>query len=100
MVFDHLDLRVVDVTRCRPFYDAFLKAYGFRGKQQPDGSQLYYRLEDRQLREIIVVNGEPGHRPNGNRLAFFAATRAEVDRNRGDRAGRRSACVRSAGAVS
>jgi catechol 2,3-dioxygenase-like lactoylglutathione lyase family enzyme len=79
-VIDHVDLRVADVARCKPFYDAFLKEYGFRGKAQPDGSQLYYRIEDRQVREVIVVNGEADHRPNANRLAFFAATRADVDR--------------------
>jgi catechol 2,3-dioxygenase-like lactoylglutathione lyase family enzyme len=80
MVFDHLDLRVADVARCRPFYDAFLKEYGFRGKPMPDGLQLYYRLEDRQVREIIVLNGDPAHVPNATRLAFHAASRAEVDR--------------------
>ena len=80
MVFDHIDLRVVDVARCRPFYDALLKEYGFRGKAQPDGSQLYYRLEDRRVREVIVVNGEPDHVPNATRVAFFAPTRADVDR--------------------
>ncbi len=46
-VFDHIDLRVRDVERCRPFYDAFLREYGFRGKTQPDGARLYYRLEER-----------------------------------------------------
>jgi catechol 2,3-dioxygenase-like lactoylglutathione lyase family enzyme len=79
-VIDHVDLRVGDVARAKSFYDAFLKEYGFRGKTQPDGSQLYYRLEERRVCEVIVVNGEPKHRPNANRLAFFAATRADVDR--------------------
>lgn len=80
MVFDHIDLRVADVARSKPFYDALLRPYGFRGKAQPDGTQLYYRLENRQVREIIVLNGEPDHRPNATRLAFFAATHADVDR--------------------
>ena len=80
MVFDHIDLRVVDVARCRPFYDAFLKEYGFRGKPLPDGLQLYYRLEERAVREIIVLNSDPNHRPNETRLAFHAPSRAEVDR--------------------
>ena len=79
-VFDHVDLRVADVARCRPFYDALLREYGFRGKTQPDGAQLYYRLEERQVREVIVVSAEPDHRPNATRLAFAAATRADVDR--------------------
>ena len=80
MVFDHVDLRVADVARCKPFYDAFLRAYGFRAKTQPDGAQLYYRLEDRAVREVIVVSEEPGHRANATRLAFTAPTPEEVDR--------------------
>jgi hypothetical protein len=32
MVFDHIDLRVADVAAARPFYDVFLKAFGFRGQ--------------------------------------------------------------------
>ena len=80
MVFDHVDLRVADVQRCRPFYDALLREYGFRGKTQPDGAQLYYRLEERQVREVIVMSEDPDHRPNANRLAFAAAARADVDR--------------------
>ncbi len=79
-VFDHVDLRVRDVERCRAFYDTFLSEYGFRGKTQPDGARLYYRLEDRAVREVIVVNGDPGHRPNATCLAFAAPTREQVDR--------------------
>jgi len=41
MVFDHVDLRVADVERCRAFYDALLRAFGFRGKAQPDGARAY-----------------------------------------------------------
>jgi predicted lactoylglutathione lyase len=79
-VFDHVDLRVADVERCRPFYDAFLREFGFRGKAQPDGAQLYYRLEDREVREVIVISVDREHRPTGTCLAFRAATRDEVDR--------------------
>jgi catechol 2,3-dioxygenase-like lactoylglutathione lyase family enzyme len=80
MVFDHVDLRVADVARCRPFYDAFLRAYGFRGKTQPDGSHLYYRIADRAVREAFVLIPEAGHQPNATRLAFSAATPQDVDR--------------------
>ncbi|HEY0614470.1 MAG TPA: VOC family protein [Candidatus Elarobacter sp.] len=79
-VFDHVDLRVADVERCRQFYDAFLREYGFRGKTQPDGAQLYYRLEEREVREVIVVSADPEHRPTATCLAFRAETRADVDR--------------------
>jgi catechol 2,3-dioxygenase-like lactoylglutathione lyase family enzyme len=80
MVFDHVDLRVADVERCRSFYDSFLKAFGFRGKAQPDGARVYYRLEERTVREAIALIPEPGHRPNAMRLAFRAASVADVDR--------------------
>jgi len=80
MVFDHVDLRVADVPRCRPFYDAFLRAFGFRGQAQPDGSRLYYRLQDRAVREAFVLIPQPDHRPNATRLAFSAATPDDVDR--------------------
>ena len=63
MVFDHVDLRVSDVERCRGFYDAFLRAFGFRGQAQPDGVRLYYRLQDRAVREAIALIPEPDHRP-------------------------------------
>jgi catechol 2,3-dioxygenase-like lactoylglutathione lyase family enzyme len=79
-VFDHVDLRVGDVERCRPFYDAFLRAFGFRGKAQPDGARLYYRLEDRAVREAIALIPDAGHRPNATRLAFSAASPDDVDR--------------------
>jgi catechol 2,3-dioxygenase-like lactoylglutathione lyase family enzyme len=79
-VFDHIDLRVVNVERCRPFYDAFLREFGFRGKTQPDGARLYFRLDARELREVVVVSADPAHRPNATCLAFGAATRDEVDR--------------------
>jgi hypothetical protein len=54
-VFDHIDLRVSDVARVRGFYDAFLRAFGFRGRPQDDGTMLYFRLEDRRVCEAIAV---------------------------------------------
>ena len=80
MIFDHIDLRVSSVARVRPFYDAFLRGFGFRGRPQDDGTMLYFRLEERHVREAIAVIPEAGHRPNGTRLAFGAPTRDDVDR--------------------
>ena len=80
MVFDHVDLRVGDVARCRPFYDAFLREFGFRGKSQPEGIYLYYHIETRAVREAIALIPESEHRPNSTRLAFSAPTPADVDR--------------------
>ncbi len=80
MVFDHVDLRVSDVERCRPFYDTFLRAFGFRGRALDDGAHLYYRLEARAVREAIALIPDAGHRPNATRLAFSAASPTDVDR--------------------
>ena len=80
MIFDHIDLRVTDVARVRLFYDAFLRGFGFRGRPQEDGTLLYFRLENRAVREAIAVLPDPNHRPNATRIAFRAATRADVDR--------------------
>jgi catechol 2,3-dioxygenase-like lactoylglutathione lyase family enzyme len=79
-VFDHIDLRVSDVARVRGFYDAFLRAFGFRGRPQDDGTMLYFRLEDRRVREAIAVIPAKDHRPNETRVAFAAPTPADVDR--------------------
>jgi predicted lactoylglutathione lyase len=80
VIFDHIDLRVSSVARVRPFYDAFLRGFGFRGRPQDDGTMLYFRLEERRVREAIAVIPEASHRPNGTRLAFAAPTREDVDR--------------------
>ena len=80
MIFDHIDLRVRDVRRVKAFYDAFLRAFGFRGRPQADGTLLYFRLENRAVREAIAVIADGEHRPNKTRLAFNAATREAVDR--------------------
>ncbi len=80
MVFDHVDLRVASVAAVRPFYDAFLKPFGFRGKPQADGSVVYVRVAQHAVREGFALLEDPGHRPNATRLAFAAASPAEVDR--------------------
>ena len=80
MIFDHVDYRVRSISAVRPFYDAFLRAFGFRGKVQSDGTVLYLRIADRKIHEAFVLNEDPTHRPNGTRLAFSASSTEEVDR--------------------
>jgi predicted lactoylglutathione lyase len=80
VIFDHVDLRVNDVGHVRPFYDAFLRGLGFRGRPQDDGTMLYFRLENRVVREAIAVIPDAAHQPNKTRLAFSAPTRDDVDR--------------------
>lgn len=80
MIFDHIDLRVVDVPAVRAFYDAFLKAFGFRGKLQNNGDVVYYRVSERRVKEAIAVIESRVHVPNEARLAFHADRPEDVDR--------------------
>jgi predicted lactoylglutathione lyase len=80
MIFDHIDLRVADVTKVRPFYDTFLKAFGFRGQRQADGNIVYYRIAERRVREAVAIIESATHVASETRLAFHAAKPEDVDR--------------------
>ena len=80
MVFDHIDLRVADVAAARPFYDAFLKTFGFRGQKQTSGDVVYYRVAERRVQEAVALIEAPGHVANEVRLAFHAGSQEDVDR--------------------
>jgi catechol 2,3-dioxygenase-like lactoylglutathione lyase family enzyme len=80
MLFDHVDLRVSDLATARPLYDALLPAMGF-SRISEDGESICYYLpgQDRSAPFFGVV-ADPGHRPNGSRIALRGADRADVDR--------------------
>jgi len=80
MVFDYIDLRVADVTAVRPFYDTFLKAFGFRGQQQANRDVVYYRVAERRVQEAVAIIKSAAHVPNEVRLAFHASNPEDVDR--------------------
>lgn len=78
--FDHLDFRVGDVSRAKPFYDAMLRLFGMRGKVQEDGTIVYLRIKGGRVEEAFALLEDRAHRPNGTRVAFGAATRDDVSR--------------------
>jgi predicted lactoylglutathione lyase len=80
VVIDHIDLRVADVAAARPFYDKFLKAFGFRGQLQSSGDVIYYRFAERRVQEAIALIEASDHVANAVRLAFHANSKEEVDR--------------------
>ena len=80
MVIDHIDLRVADVAAARPFYDPFLKAFGFRGQRQANGDIIYYRFAERRVQEAIALIEAADHVANEIRLAFHAGNLEDVDR--------------------
>ena len=88
-LFDHIDLRVSNVARARPLYDAFLPAVGFTkvgGSVPGDAGDAWasYTAEGRDnnhpRQPFVWLNEQPDHRGGANRIAFWADTKEEVDR--------------------
>jgi catechol-2,3-dioxygenase len=77
-LYDHIDLRVRDLRRLRPFYDALMGAFGLRAPRGGDRSREYYH-PDRRL-PFLGLNQATRHSPSLSRIAFGAATRKDVDR--------------------
>jgi catechol 2,3-dioxygenase-like lactoylglutathione lyase family enzyme len=80
MLFDHVDLRVRNLQRCRPLYDALLPAMGFTQINADEESAGYHRPGENGAEPFIWLVEEPDHKSNGTRIAFNAASRSEVDR--------------------
>ena len=79
-LLDHIDLRVANIAKVKPLYDALMHAYGLRAVRTEEKSVVYLRLKDRKAHEAFVLNEESDHRPNGTRIAFGAESAADVDR--------------------
>jgi catechol 2,3-dioxygenase-like lactoylglutathione lyase family enzyme len=76
--FDHIDLRVPDLASVREFYGALLPRLGFTENMNiPDW--LQFSSQGEGPTEFFGVTESPGHTPNENRVAFWAASMAEVD---------------------
>ena len=77
-LFDHIDLRVKNRKIAQRFYSKILPAIGFKidksgeeyGQFQPAGKPVPF----------FCFTEEPDHKPNGNRIAFWAESRAAVDK--------------------
>lgn len=76
---DHIDLRVPRLAEVEEFYGRLLPALGFvRDLTIPGWLQFY--AEGDGATEFFGVTESPAHRPNENRIAFWAESPAEVDR--------------------
>ena len=84
----HLALRVSDLSRAAPFYDAVLRALGYELTLAEAGYQDWKRWELGTPHRLVLVQARtptppgtplpPG--PGYHHLAFAAAGRADVDR--------------------
>jgi len=80
MLFDHVDLRVSAFAKVRPLYDALLPAMGYTRISEDGQTICYYHPEDDRSEAFFGIDLDPGHRPNGTRLALRAGSREDVDR--------------------
>jgi catechol 2,3-dioxygenase-like lactoylglutathione lyase family enzyme len=80
-LYDHIDLRVRNVARARKFYRPLMKALGFsRYGSNPWWTTFSAPKRGNELPAFFGFTRDPKHKPNGTRIAFWAASRAEVDR--------------------
>ena len=77
MLHDHIDLRVSNIAKVRPLYDALLSALGYT-RVNSDAAHIYYHLPGDDV-DFFGINADPEHRANGTRIAFAAASREHVD---------------------
>lgn len=78
-LFDHIDLRVSNLERVKPFYAAFLPAIGFSEYCETPIGIAYGAKSDHPKPEFIGIIEDPSHISNATRLAFWLDTKAELD---------------------
>ena len=80
MILDHIDLRVPNLSAVRPFYATLLPALGFT-KNVSEGIWFQFEAEERSCQSrFFGITESPRHAANETRVAFSAASKAEVDR--------------------
>ncbi|MBV9233681.1 MAG: glyoxalase [Candidatus Eremiobacteraeota bacterium] len=80
MLFDHVDLRVSDLSTVRPLYDSLLPAMGYSRVDEDAETICYYTPDNDRSKPFFGIAVDGHHRPNGSRIALRAASREEVDR--------------------
>lgn len=78
-IFDHIDLRVADMAAAQKFYSQLMPALGF-SEMAGDDECRTYQVPGQDVEAFFCFVEVIGHQPNENRIAFWAESRAEVDR--------------------
>jgi catechol 2,3-dioxygenase-like lactoylglutathione lyase family enzyme len=77
---DHIDLRVRNFDRAKKFYAQLLPLLGFTRDRSDREWGTFYTVGGDQPPVFFGFIEDPQHQPNGNRIAFWADGRAEVDK--------------------
>ncbi len=78
-MFDHIDLRVPRLAEVASFYEALLPALGFTERMPIEG-WMQFAAPAAHGGAFFGITESPAHEPNETRLAFRAASAAEVER--------------------
>lgn len=78
-ILDHIDLRVPDLAAARAFYDRLLPALGFTEWQDVPAGWISYNAPGEGPTEFFGFIESADFTANENRIAFWAATNADVD---------------------
>jgi predicted lactoylglutathione lyase len=78
--FDHIDLRVKDMVKAKPFYRKFLPELGFVHEKPGRSFHTFFSGGSDRPSEFFGLSPDKNHKPNRTRIAFWADTRQEVDR--------------------
>ena len=78
--YDHIDLRVRSLAKVRSFYNALLPALGFDRDAKIEGWIQFENSSEKGAGEFFGVTESANHMANECRIAFWASSRAEVDR--------------------
>lgn len=77
--FDHVDLRVANMARAQTFYGKLLPALGFSRDRSDREWGTFYVVGGDKPSAFFGFTEDANYRSNGNRIAFWAETRTEVD---------------------
>ena len=78
-LFDHIDLRVRNRKAAQNFYAQILPAIGFTVDKSGERWGLFEAPGGKGV-DFFGFTEEADHRPNGNRIAFWAESRDAVDK--------------------
>ncbi len=78
--FDHIDLRVRSMEEAREFYETVLPALGFTRNDSNERWLEFEYVDANKVTDYFAVTESTTHQPNETRIAFWAASRFEVDR--------------------
>lgn len=77
--FGHMDVRVTELEEAMRFYSAVLPSLGFTREYHGTEWKVFATEDELPGAAYFALTEDPDHRPNANRIAFWAESREQVD---------------------